>query len=196
MAAAGHPRPRRTTTHTVRNQLTGSSHAIHSDKSQGAKRMANQTRRGLLKSAAKAAVVAAGAASLAKQSPAQTGTQTGKLTKKDATGKSSGLPFTTVVSFGNLLFVSGIGCRIAGTIEEETNWVLDEIEKNLAAAGSSLDKVLKVNVFLEDIKEFDRMNAVYKTRKWGTVFPARNTVQPAALPAGDHGLAIDCIAYV
>jgi enamine deaminase RidA (YjgF/YER057c/UK114 family) len=53
-----------------------------------------------------------------------------------------------------------------------------------------------VNVFLEDIKEFDRMNTVYKTRKWGLVFPARNTVQPAALPAGDHGLAIDCIAYV
>jgi enamine deaminase RidA (YjgF/YER057c/UK114 family) len=119
------------------------------------------------------------------------------MVKKDATGKPPmPFPFTTVVSYGNLLFVSGIGCRIAGTIEEETKWVLDEIEKNLVAAGSSLDKVLKVNVFLEDIKEFDRMNAVYKTRRWGTVFPARNTVQPAALPAGDHGLAVDCIAYV
>ena len=118
------------------------------------------------------------------------------MTKKDATGKPpTQFPFTPVVSFGNLLFVSGIGCRIEGTIEEETKWVLDEIEKNLAAAGSSLDKVLKVNVFLEDIHEFDRMNAVYKTRRWGSVFPARNTVQPAALPAGDHGLAIDCIAY-
>jgi enamine deaminase RidA (YjgF/YER057c/UK114 family) len=100
------------------------------------------------------------------------------------------------VSLGNLLFVSGIGCRIEGTIEEETKWVLDELEKNLIAAGSSLEKVLKVNVFMEDIKQFDRMNAVYKTRKWGSLFPARNTVQPAALPAGDHGLAIDCIAYV
>jgi enamine deaminase RidA (YjgF/YER057c/UK114 family) len=151
--------------------------------------MAKQTRRGLLKNAA----TAAGAALIAQQAPAQTG----QIVKKDATGKSpTPFPFTTVVSYGNLLFVSGIGCRIAGTIEEETKWVLDEIEKNLVAAGSSLDKVLKVNVFLEDIKEFDRMNAVYKTRKWGSVFPARNTVQPAALPAGDHGLAIDCIAYV
>jgi enamine deaminase RidA (YjgF/YER057c/UK114 family) len=123
--------------------------------------------------------------------------QTGKPVKKDATGKpATPFPFTTVVSFGNLLFVSGIGCRIAGTIEQETQWVLDEMEKNLVSAGSSLEKVLKVNVFLEDIREFDRMNAVYKTRKWGSVFPARNTVQPAALPAGDHGLAIDCIAYV
>ena len=151
--------------------------------------MAKQTRRGLLKNAA----TAAGAALITQQASAQTG----QMVKKDATGRpSTPFPFTTVVSYGNLLFVSGIGCRIAGTIEEETKWVLDEIEKNLVAAGSSLDKVLKVNVFLEDIREFDRMNAVYKTRRWGSVFPARNTVQPAALPAGDHGLAVDCIAYV
>ena len=151
--------------------------------------MEKQTRRGLLKNAAKAAV-----ATLAAQ---EAQAQTGRAIKKDATGKpATQFPFTPVVSFGNLLFVSGVGCRIQGTIEEETTWVLDEIEKNLTAAGSSLDKVLKVNVFLEDIKEFDRMNSVYKTRKWGSVFPARNTVQPAALPAGDHGLAIDCIAYV
>ncbi len=155
--------------------------------------MEKQTRRGLLKNAAKVAVAATSGALAVQEAAAQTG----RMVKKDATGKPpTPFPFTTVVSFGNLLFVSGIGCRIEGTIEEETKWVLDEIEKNLAAAGSSLDKVLKVNVFLEDIKEFDRMNAVYKTRKWGSVFPARNTVQPAALPAGDHGLAIDCIAYV
>jgi enamine deaminase RidA (YjgF/YER057c/UK114 family) len=151
--------------------------------------MAKQTRRSLLKNAA----TAAGAALIAQEASAQTK----PMVKKDATGKSPApFPFTAVVSYGNLLFVSGIGCRIAGTIEEETKWVLDEIEKNLVASGSSLDKVLKVNVFLEDIKEFDRMNAVYKTRRWGSVFPARNTVQPAALPAGDHGLAVDCIAYV
>jgi 2-iminobutanoate/2-iminopropanoate deaminase len=154
--------------------------------------MESQTRRGLLKNAAKIAAAAGGV--LAAQ---EASAQTGPMVKKDATGKPAGpFPFTPVVSLGNLLFVSGIGCRIKGTIEEETKWVLDELEKNLVAAGSSLDKVLKVNVFMEDIKEFDRMNAVYKTRKWGTVFPARNTVQPAALPVGDHGLAIDCIAYV
>jgi 2-iminobutanoate/2-iminopropanoate deaminase len=154
--------------------------------------MVKQTRRGLLKNAAKTAM-AAGAVLTAQEASAQAG----RMMKKDATGKpATPFPFTTVVSFGNLLFVSGIGCRVAGTIEEETKWVLDEIEKNLVAAGSSLDKVLKVNVFLEDIKEFERMNAVYKTRRWGSVFPARNTVQPAALPTGDHGLAIDCIAYV
>src|ERR1700750_2272127 len=123
--------------------------------------MEKQTRRGLLKSAAKAAV-ATGTVLAAQAASAQTP----KIVKKDATGKSqSQFPFTTVVSFGNLLFVSGIGCRVSGTIEEETKWVLDELEKNLVAAGSSLEKILKVNVFMEDIKQFDRMNAVYKTRK-------------------------------
>lgn len=153
--------------------------------------MARSTRRGLLKNAA---AVATGAVMAAPIASAQSTTRT---IKKDATGKTPGpFPFTPVVSFGNLLFVSGVGCRVPGTIEENTKWVLDEIEKYLIASGSSLEKVLKVNVFMEDIKEFDRMNAVYKTRKWGIVFPARNTVQPAKLPAGDYGLAIDCVAYV
>ena len=58
--------------------------------------------------------------------------QTGKMVKKDATGKPpQPFPFTTVVSFGNLLFVSGIGCRTPGTIEEQTKWVIDEIEKKI-----------------------------------------------------------------
>ena len=153
--------------------------------------MEKQTRRSLLKGAAMAA---AGGTVLATQ---EASAQTGKMVKKDATGKpAQPFPFTTVVSFGNLLFVSGIGCRTPGTIEEQTKWVIDEIEKNLIAAGSSLEKVLKVNVFMEDIKQFDRMNSVYRARKWGAIFPARNTVQPAALPTGDYGLAIDCIAYV
>ena len=154
--------------------------------------MEKQTRRGLLKNAAKVAVAAGGV--LAVQGASA---QTGRVVKKDVSAKpQTQFPFTTVVAFGNLLFVSGIGCRTEGTIEEQTKWVIDEIEKNLTAAGSSLEKVLKVNVFMEDMKQFDRMNAVYRTRKWGTIFPARNTTQPAALPIGDHGLAIDCIAYV
>ena len=157
--------------------------------------MEKQTRRSLLKGAAMAA--AGGAVLATQEASAQTGNQTGKMVKKDATGRPpQPFPFTTVVSFGNLLFVSGIGCRTPGTIEEQTKWVIDEIEKNLIAAGSSLEKVLKVNVFMEDIKQFDRMNSVYRARKWGAIFPARNTVQPAALPTGDYGLAIDCIAYV
>lgn len=159
--------------------------------------MQKPTRRGLLKNAAKAAATATGAALAVPQAFAQTSIQTHGAVKKDATGKAPGpFPFTPVVSFGNLLFVSGVGCRVPGTIEENTRWVLDEIEKNLIASGSSLEKVLKINIFMEDISQFDRMNSVYKTHKWGTIFPARNTVQAAKLPAGDYGLAIDCIAYI
>jgi len=160
--------------------------------------MEKQSRRGLLKNAAKAAAAVTGGAVVAGKAEAQAG----RAVKRDATAKPGApkpaqpFPFTTVVGFSNLLFVAGIGCRTPGTIEENTKWVLDEIEKNLVASGSSLEKVLKVNVFLEDMKNFDRMNAVYKTRKWGSVFPARNTVQPASLPIGDYGIAIDCIAYV
>jgi len=164
--------------------------------------MDTQSRRGLLKGAAKAVVAATGGAMAVGQTGAQAVEQMGQMTKRDATVKAGSpppatpLPFTTVVGIGNFLFVAGIGCRVAGTIEENTKWVLDEMERNLVAAGSSLEKVVKVNVSLLDMKDFDRMNAVYKTRKWGSIFPARNTVQVAGLPAGDYGLAIECIAYV
>jgi enamine deaminase RidA (YjgF/YER057c/UK114 family) len=161
--------------------------------------MEMQSRRGMLTNVWKVAVAAAGGAVVAGKAEAQAGSA---ARKRNATAKpgtpapATPLPFTAVVGYGNLLFVAGIGCRVPGTIEEATKWVLDEIEKNLAAAGSSLDKVLKVDVCMLDMKEFDRMNAVYKTRKWGSVFPARNTFQVAALPAGDYHLAIACVAGV
>jgi 2-iminobutanoate/2-iminopropanoate deaminase len=160
--------------------------------------MERQSRRGVLRNAMKAAVAAFSGSMVTQRAEAQTS----RAEKRDATAKPgtppppTPLPFTAVVGYGNLLFVAGIGCRQPGTIEEATKWVLDEIEKDLAAAGSSLEKVLKVEVCLLDMKEFDRMNAVYKSRNWGKVFPARNTVQVAALPAGDYHLAIECVAYV
>lgn len=161
--------------------------------------MEMRSRRGVLAGALKAAAAAFGGAMAAGRAAAQAGAA---LSKRDAMAKpgapvpATPLPFTAVVGYGNLLHVAGIGCRVPGTIEEATQWVLDEMEKNLKAAGSGLDKVLKVNVCLLDMKEFDRMNAVYKMRNWGKVFPARNTFEVSALPAGDYHLAIDCVAYV
>jgi len=160
--------------------------------------MEKQSRRGLLKNAAKAAAVATGGVMMSQQAPAQMG----GMVKKDALAKpgvahaAAPLPYTDVVSYGNLLFVSGTGCHIVGTIEEQTNWVFDTIEKNLTAAGSSLAKVLKVNVYLQDVKNFDKMNAVYRTRKWGGIYPARTTVQPAFLPGENPSVEIECIAYI
>lgn len=155
-----------------------------------------QSRRGILRNAAAALAAAIGGMMTTKASA-----QDRALAKRNATEKPGApghppLPYTNVVGYGNLLFVAGIGCPFEASIEDQTKWVIDQIEKNLAASGSSLDKVLKVNVYLEDIKSYDRMNAVYKTRNWGQVFPARNTISPGALPGTDRGLAIDCIAYV
>ena len=53
--------------------------------------------------------------------------------------------------------------------------MLDEIKKNLEDAGSSLQKCLKVSVFLADLKDYDRMNAVYRTFDWGNPPPVRTT---------------------
>ena len=72
--------------------------------------------------------------------------------------------FSSAVSYGNLLFLAGVGAHFKGTIEEHTKHVLDELEKNLQCAGSSMDKVLKVNVYLNDIKDWARMNTVYAGR--------------------------------
>ena len=54
--------------------------------------------------------------------------------------------FSGVVSYGNLLFLSGVGAHFEGDIKAHTKHVLDEIQKNLEAAGSSMDKVLKCSV--------------------------------------------------
>ena len=58
------------------------------------------------------------------------------------------------ISFGNLVFLSGKGAGVNanGDITEQTKNVLDQIEESLKIAGSSMDKVLKVNVYLTDMK--------------------------------------------
>ncbi|GGC13784.1 reactive intermediate/imine deaminase [Parapedobacter defluvii] len=99
---------------------------------------------------------------------------------------------------GGFLFVSGQASVdfktskfVLGTIEEETQRTLDNIQAILGAAGVSLDDVVKTTVHLKDIAEFDRFNAVYATYFTG-VRPARTTVQ-SVLAEGIR-VEIDCIA--
>jgi 2-iminobutanoate/2-iminopropanoate deaminase len=165
--------------------------------------MEQQSRRGLLKSAAKAAAVVTGGAILAETAGAQV---SGKLEKKSYPPKTQAdkVPttpakaplFSSAVSYGNLLFLAGVGAHFKGTIEEHTKHVLDELEKNLINAGSSMDKVLKVNVYLNDLKDYAAMNSVYATGKWGAVPPVRTTVAPAGGIPGDSLVEIDLIAYI
>jgi enamine deaminase RidA (YjgF/YER057c/UK114 family) len=74
--------------------------------------------------------------------------------------------------------------------------VLKVIEGELIKAGSSMEKVLKVNVYLNDMKDFQGMNEVYKGR-FGKNPPVRTTIAvKGGLPPADAYIQMDCIAYV
>ncbi|NMG71594.1 RidA family protein [Parazoarcus communis] len=71
---------------------------------------------------------------------------------------------------------------LAGTdIETQTEQVFDNLAAVLSAAGASLDQVVKSTVFVQDLNDFARLNAVY-ARRFGSHTPARSTVQVARLP--------------
>jgi 2-iminobutanoate/2-iminopropanoate deaminase len=164
--------------------------------------MQKQSRRSLLKNGAKAvAVVAAGSAMVAGKASAQTAGRPEKSNAKAKPGepKPATPPiYTDVVAYGNLLFLAGKSQHLEGTIEEHTKFVLDTLEKNLIASGSSLRKVLKVNVYLKDMEsDIEKMNSVYKQRDWGDIPPARTTTSTAGgLPGPAALVMMDFIAYV
>ncbi len=115
--------------------------------------------------------------------------------------KSRGAPpagsYTPALVFRDLVFVSGqgpldpSGAIVSGTIEEETERTLRNVEALLVAAGSSLDHVLKCNCYLADIEDFDRFDEAYR-RVFAGHLPTRTTVE-----AGLAGIKveIDAIAY-
>jgi enamine deaminase RidA (YjgF/YER057c/UK114 family) len=153
--------------------------------------MDTKSRRGLLKNSATVAEAAAGATLLAKSAEAQP-----KLEKRIPYPDAKPSMYSRAVAYGNMLFLSGVGYHKPGTIEDHTRGVLQEIEKNLIEAGSSLQKCLKVNVYLNDLKDYDRMNVVYRSFNWGDVAPVRTTVAPTAGIPGNSLIEIDCIAYI
>ncbi len=102
--------------------------------------------------------------------------------------------FSHAVSYGNLLFLSGIGAHFEGDIKAHTKHVLDEIQKSLEACGSSMNKVLKAQVYLADLKDYQDMNEVFQGR-FGPEPPVRTTVSVAGVP-GKSLVEIDVIAYI
>ena len=105
--------------------------------------------------------------------------------------------FSGATKFNGLVFIAGKGAHVAPfEIKAHTEIVLKELEKELVAAGSSMEKVLKVSVFLNDIADYKGMNEVYKGR-FGAKPPVRTTVAVAkgGVP-GDSLVEMDCIAYV
>jgi enamine deaminase RidA (YjgF/YER057c/UK114 family) len=103
--------------------------------------------------------------------------------------------FSGTVAYGNLLFISGVGYHQEGDIKVHTKGVLDQIKKQLEAAGSSMNKVLKCNVYLNDLKDYAGMNEVF-LGSFGDEPPVRTTIAAAGGIPGNSLVEIDVIACI
>ena len=103
--------------------------------------------------------------------------------------------FSSAVKHGNLLFIAGKGAHFDGDIKAHTKHVLDELEKELVKNGSSMEQVVKVNVYLHDLEDYHAMNEIYRGR-FGASPPVRTTVATYGGVPGDSLVEIDCIAAV
>jgi 2-iminobutanoate/2-iminopropanoate deaminase len=108
-------------------------------------------------------------------------------------------PYSQAIIEGDLIILAGqgpgdpaTGQLVRGDVKLETRQTLENVKAILEAAGSSLDKVLKCNVYLRDIKDFVAMNEVYASY-FSAPYPARTTIQAGALPGG-IAVEIECIA--
>src|SRR5664279_4676108 len=98
---------------------------------------------------------------------------------------------------GDIVYIAGKGAHVEPfEIKAHTELVLKGLEDELIKAGSSMEKVLKVSVFLNDIADYQGMNEVYKGR-FGKNPPVRTTVAVAkgGVP-GNSLVEMDCIAYL
>lgn len=108
-------------------------------------------------------------------------------------------PYSQAIVMGDLVFTSGqIPLRpdtqtlVEGDIEAQSRQVFQNLAAVLEAAGSSLSRVIKSTVYLQDMNDFQRFNAVY-AEAFGEARPARSTVQVARLPR-DARVEVDVIA--
>jgi len=123
-----------------------------------------------------------------------------KIVSTEKAPKAIG-PYSQAIRTENLVFTSGqLGLDpattelVPGGIEAQTRQVLTNLKHVLETADSGLNFVVKTTVFLQDMSDFAKMNAVY-TEFFRENPPARSTVQVAALPKG--GLVeIECIALL
>jgi 2-iminobutanoate/2-iminopropanoate deaminase len=156
--------------------------------------MPKSNRRAFLK---KAPVAAVAAAVVAAPSTARAQGTADKPVKKifraDGKPPANAPLFNGTVLYGNLVFISGIGYHQPGDITVHTTKVLEQMKSQLEACGSSMEKVLKVNVYLNDLKDYDAMNAVFRG-KFGPEPGVRTTIAAAGGIPGNSLVEIDCIA--
>jgi len=110
-------------------------------------------------------------------------------------------PYSQAVKVGDLVFVSGqipldpaTGEMVEGDIEAQTKRVMENLRAVLQAAGAGFEHVVRSTIYLTDLGDFAKVNAIY-----GSYFPseppARATVQVAALPRGSK-VEIDVVAHL
>jgi len=155
--------------------------------------MKNTNRRKFLgRGAAVAASAAAVAVPAVKAQPPTKAQEPEKPTKKVL---KRGTLFSGAVAYGNLLFISGVGYHKEGDIKVHTRHVLDSIKEQLESVGSSMEKCLKCNVYLNDLKDYAAMNEVFKG-SFGPEPPVRTTIAAAGGIPGNSLVEIDVIAYI
>jgi 2-iminobutanoate/2-iminopropanoate deaminase len=110
-------------------------------------------------------------------------------------------PYSQAIRVGDFVFCSGqlgldpnTGNLVSGGVEAETRRALENLAAVLQAAGTSLERVVKTTVFLLDMNDFARMNAVY-AEFFPANPPARSTIQVARLPR-DGRVEIEAIAVL
>jgi len=110
-------------------------------------------------------------------------------------------PYSQAIIFGNLVFCSGqipidlvTGKLETGPIEKQARLAFKNLGTVLEAAGSSLDKAIKVTVYFKDLSDFNKVNEIYAEFFEG-VLPARAAIEAARLPKDAH-IEVEAIGYI
>jgi 2-iminobutanoate/2-iminopropanoate deaminase len=121
------------------------------------------------------------------------------VTTSDAPGGSG--PFSQAIIDGSTIYTAGqggvdpdTGEIVDGGIEAETRQTLENIETILEAAGVSLDDVVKINIYLTDMDDYEEMNATYD-EFFEEPFPVRSAVEVSDLPI-DICIEIEAVAQL
>ena len=155
--------------------------------------MKKTNRRGFIGRGAAVAAAVAAAATPARASQTAAEKPVKKVHYRNGRKPEKTPLFNSTVSYGNLVFIAGVGYHQEGDIKVHTKGVLDQIQQQLERVGSSMEKVLKCNVYLNDLKDYAAMNEVFLGR-FGDEPPVRTTIAaPGGIP-GNSLVEIDVIA--
>lgn len=123
------------------------------------------------------------------------------MTKAISTDKAPAAigPYSQAVECGGMVYTSGMipinpatGELVTGSVEEQAEQAISNLEALLTAAGSSIDKVVKTVVFISDMEDFAKINEIY-AKYFKEPYPARSCVQVARLPK-DVAIEIEAVA--